>query len=76
MFKDPMIGIETIVFSYWQTKDTGAFINPNKLLSRYFGLKFKDWGHVAARFILSIDDPDWKIPEDTDDTAGKVAFLK
>ena len=76
MFKAPVVGLETIIFSYGQPKDAAAFIKSNKVLSRYVGVNFKFGGPMDARAIISVMDPDLKLPEDPDGTVGKLAFLK
>ena len=76
MFKSPTVGLETIVFSYGKLKDAAAFIKSNEVLSRYIGVNFKVRGPISAKAILSVTEPYLKLPEDPDDTAVKVDFLK
>ena len=76
MFKGPTVDLQTILFSYGQTKDAVAFIKPNEVLSRYVGVNFKVGGTMDVRAILSVNELDLKLPEDPDNTAGKVAFIK
>ena len=76
MFKYRTVGLETIFFSYGQPKDAAALIKSNKFLSRYAGVKFKVGGPMVVRSILPGTEPDFKLPEDPDDTVGKVALLK
>ena len=76
MFKAPTLVLETIILSYRQQKDAAAFINLNKAMYRYVGLNFKVGGPMSARAILSVTEPDLKLPGDPDDTTGKVSFLK
>ena len=76
MFRAHKVGLETIVFSYRQPKDADAFIKSNEMLYRYVGVNFKVGGPMAMRDILSITEPDLKLPEDPNDTTGKVSFLK
>ena len=76
VFKTPTISIDSIVFSYVQTKDAVVFIKSNKAMSRYVYIKFKVGGPMAARAILSSKDPYLNLPENPDYIAGKVAFLK
>ena len=75
MFKAPMVELDTIIFSYGHPKDAAAFIKSNKMLSRYVGVNFKVRGPMANRAILSVIDPYLKLPEDPDDTAGKLLSL-
>ena len=76
MFKSPTVGLQTIVFSYSQTKGAAAFIKSNEALSRYDGLNFKVGGSMAVKSIPSVKDPDQKLRKDPDDTTGKASFLK
>ena len=76
MFKAPTVGLETIVFGYRKPKDAVSFIKSNESLSRYVGVNFKVGGPMAARSILSVMEPDLRLPEEPYDTAGKVAFFK
>ena len=76
MFKAPTVSLETIVFSYRQPKDAAVFIESNEVMSRYVGVNFKVGLPMAVRAIISVTDPDLKLLEDPDDTAGKLDFLK
>ena len=76
MFKAPMVELDTIIFSYGHPKDAAAFIKSNKMLSRYVGVNFKVRGPMAASSIVSANETDLRLPEDPDDTAGKLDFLK
>ena len=76
MFKAPMIGLETIVFSYRQTEDAAEFVKSNEALYRYVGVNLRVGGTIATREILSIEEPYLRLLKELDDTARKVAFLK
>ena len=62
MFKAPTVGLDTIVFSYVQPMDAATFIKSNKALYRYVGVNFMVGGPMATRSILSVTDPDLKLP--------------
>ena len=75
MFKAPMVGMEIIVFSYGKPKDSASFIKSNKVLYIYLSINFKAGVPMAVRDIISVRDPDLTLPEDPDDTVGKVTLL-
>ena len=74
--KAPTVGLKTIVFSSRKPKDYAAVIKSNKALSRYIGVNFKVRRPMSTRGILSVTDPDLKLPEDLNNTTGKVALLE
>ena len=76
MFKAPTVSLENAAFSYGQPKGSATFIKSNEALSRYVRVNFKVGGTMSARGILSVKKPYFKLPEDPDDSAGNVAFLK
>ena len=75
-FKAPTVGLETIFFSYGQPKDAASLIKSTEALYIYAGVNFNVRGPMATRDILSVMEPYLKLPEDPDDTMGKVALLK
>ena len=76
VFKALTVGIETILFSYGQHKDTATFIKLNEAMSRYAGVNFKSVGPMAVRAIISATDPYLKLPEDPKDNTGEFSSIK
>ena len=76
MFKAPTVGVETIISSYGKPKDSATFFKSNEALSRYSGINLMLRGPMAVRAILSVTEIYLRLPEDFDNTEGKVYFLK
>ena len=76
VFKAPTVGLETIFSIYEQPKDAAALFKSNEALSIYVNIIFKDGGPMATGDILSVVETGLNLPEEPDDTTGKVAFLE